>query len=81
MHELVASCFLDDYLVVRPGSTKGLRISQVSGVEAGGGRRRSLPELAGGRRRRRAARARGGAGAGAFHLRVRARVARAEPGL
>ena len=26
MHELIASPFLDDYLVLRPGSTRGLKI-------------------------------------------------------
>ena len=26
MHELIASPFLDDYLVLRPGSTQGVKI-------------------------------------------------------
>jgi hypothetical protein len=29
MHDLIASRFLDDCLVVRPGSVKGLRISDL----------------------------------------------------
>ncbi len=33
MHELIASPFLDDYLVLRPGSSRGLRIAHSKYLE------------------------------------------------
>lgn len=37
MHELIASRFLDDYLVLRPGSTQGIKIPQLRYAQLTGG--------------------------------------------